>query len=628
LCLIIFQNRESYCGIHNQQTGYRRPDALKKNIEKIRQLLLLIGKSKWTYTAALAAIAGEVAAESAGNLVIRHIIDRVFLENRNMTIVILFTLFFVGLSLFRALFSFLEGRGKSKVSETVAKDIRNQMYDHIQHLSFQYHDNAQTGELVQRATSDVDAVRRFFAEQVPGIIRIVLLFLINFVILLFLNTKLALLSVIAVPLIAFLSIFFYRQIFRAYDDFQNHQGKMTARIQENLSGIRVVRAFARQDWEKEKFTKTNSKQRQKGMTLLMRHSLYWPVAHTICGLQFVLTILIGAFMVINKTMTPGTFVAFSTMVNALIWPLQELGRTITELSKSFVSFNRISEIMSTKKEELHAGQIDGNVKLKGDIEIKNLSFSYKKDVPVLNNISFKCREGEKIALVGATGSGKSTLVNLLPRNYEYDEGEIFLDGRPLNNYSRHFLRKNIGIVEQEPFLFSTTIKENISYSLNREVSMAEIITAAKAAAIHDSIMDFSEGYETMVGEKGVSLSGGQKQRITIARTILKDPAILILDDSTSAVDAGTEEKIKTALEKLMKGRTNLIIAHRIQTLKMADRILVLNNGEIVQEGTHQELVETDGFYKQVFTLQTEIEDDLQQELAEAAKKEVVTGKLL
>ncbi|MCK5671899.1 MAG: ATP-binding cassette domain-containing protein, partial [Spirochaetales bacterium] len=208
-----------------------------------------------------------------------------------------------------------------------------------------------------------------------------------------------------------------------------------------------------------------------------------------------------------------------------------------------------------------------------------------------------------------------------PRNYEYQEGEILLDGRPLNSYSRHFLRKNIGIVEQEPFLFSTTIQENISYSLDREVSMNEIISAAKAAAIHDSIMDFPEGYNTMVGEKGVSLSGGQKQRITIARTILKDPAILILDDSTSAVDAGTEEKIKTALEKLMKGRTNFIIAHRIQTLKMADRILVLKNGEIVQEGTHQELVKTDGFYKQVFILQTEIEDDLKKELSEAALKE-------
>ncbi len=594
---------------------------MKKYTKKIKQLLLLIGKSKWVYIGALTAIAGEVAAESAGNLIIRHLIDNVIIGNQGMAAVILFTFIFGGISMFRALFSFLEGRGKAKVSETVAKNIRNQMYDHIQHLSFKYHDNAQTGELVQRATSDVDAVRRFFAEQVPGIIRIGLLFIINFVILLFLDVKLALLSIIAVPLIAFISIFFFKQIFKAYDDFQDHQGKMTARIQENLSGIRVVRAFARQDWEKARFQKVNSTQRQKGMTLLIRHTLYWPMAHTICGLQFVLTILVGAIMVINKTMTPGTFIAFSSMVNALIWPLQELGRTITELSKSFVSFNRISEVMNTQKEDLHTGEIQGDEKIKGDIEIRNLSFAYNKDVPVLKNISFKCKPGEKIALVGATGSGKSTLVNLLPRNYDYQEGEILLDGKPLDHYSRHFLRKNIGIVEQEPFLFSTTIRENISYSLDKEVSLDEIISAAKAAAIHDSIMAFPEGYDTMVGEKGVSLSGGQKQRITIARTILKDPAILILDDSTSAVDAATEEKIKKALEKLMRGRTNFIIAHRIQTLKMADRILVMKDGEIVQEGTHHELVETDGFYKQVFTLQTEIEEDLKQELAEATLKE-------
>ena len=338
---------------------------MRKYKEKIIQLLLLIGKSKWVYIGALTAIAVEIAAESAGNLIIRHIIDRVILENRGMTLIILFTLLFGGVSVLRAVFNFFEGKGKARVSETVARNIRNQMYDHIQHLSFHYHDNAQTGELVQRATSDVDAVRRFFAEQIPGIARIGLLFMINFIILLVLDTRLALLSIIAVPLITFLSVFFFRLIFRAYDDFQDHQGKMTARIQENLSGIRVVRAFARQDWEKDRFRKVNSTQRQKGFILLISHALYWPLAHSICGLQFVLTILVGAVMVINETMTPGTFIAFSSMVNALIWPLQELGRMITELSKSFVSFNRISEIMSTEKEDLHTGQIQGEEKIKG-----------------------------------------------------------------------------------------------------------------------------------------------------------------------------------------------------------------------------------------------------------------------
>ncbi len=569
------------------------------------------------YIAALAAIAGEVAAESAGNLIIRHIVDRIILENRGIKIIIIFTLVFVGVFLLRAVFSFFEGRNKANVAERAARDIRNRMYDHIQHLSFRYHDNTQTGELVQRATSDVDAVRRFFSEQVPGIARIGLLFIINFVILMVLDVKLALLSIIAVPLIAFLSILFFGLIFKSYDDFQDHEGKMTAKIQENLSGIRVVRAFARQDWEKERYRKVNATQKEKGFVLLMRHSLYWPMAHSICGFQFVLTLLIGAIMVLQGSLTPGTFIAFSSMVNALIWPLQELGRTITELSKSFVSFNRITEILKIEKEDLHSGAIGENEKIEGKIDVKNLTFSYKEDIPVLKNISFSCRPGEKIALIGATGSGKSTIVNLFPRNYDYQKGEILLDDRPLNHYSRHFLRRNIGIVEQEPFLFSTTIRENIAYSLEKKVTDEEIMNAARAAAIHDSIMELPDGYDTMVGEKGVSLSGGQKQRITIARTLLKDPAILILDDSTSAIDAATEEKIKEALEQLMKGRTNFIIAHRIQTLKMADRIIVLKEGEIVQEGTHTELSETEGFYRQVFTLQTEIEEELQQELARA-----------
>ncbi len=594
---------------------------MKKYKEKLQQMFLLISESKGLYIGVLAAIAAEIGAESAGNLIIRHLIDNIILEYRGMTLIILFTLFFVGVSLLRALFSFIEGKGKAKVSENVARNIRNQIYDHIQHLPFKYHDNAQTGELVQRSTSDVDAVRRFFAEQIPGISRIIFLFIINFIILLVLNTKLALLSIIAVPLIAFISIFFFRLIFNAYDDFQDHQGKMTAKIQENLSGIRVVRSFARQDWEKERFKKINEKQKKKGMTLLIRHTLYWPIAHTICGMQFVLTIFTGAVMVIEGTMTLGTFIAFSSMVNALIWPLQELGRTITELSKSIVSFNRINEIMKVEQEDIHSGTIVGNELIKGKLEINNLSFSYSRDIPVLNNISFKCNPGEKIALVGSTGSGKTTLVNLLPRNYDYQTGQILLDGRPLTNYSRYFLRKNIGIVEQEPFLFSTTIKENICYSLERAISMDEITEASKAAAIHDSIMKLKDGYDTMVGEKGVSLSGGQKQRITIARTILKNPSILIMDDSTSAVDSETEEKIKKALEKLMTGRTTFIIAHRIQTLKIADRILVMDRGSIIQEGTHHDLVKIDGFYKQVFILQTEIEEELKKELALANFKE-------
>ena len=298
--------------------------------------------------------------------------------------------------------------------------------------------------------------------------------------------------------------------------------------------------------------------------------------------------------------------------------MQELGRTISEISKSHVSYRRIREILDESQEDLHSGAVPQAHEIRGNLEFINAGFSYAKGEKVLDDISFRCREGEVIALLGSTGSGKTTLVNLLPRFYDYSEGKILLDGMDLHQYNRHNLRKHIGIVEQEPFLFSMTVAENICYSLDREVGRDEMIGAAKAAAVHDSIMMFPMGYDTMVGEKGVSLSGGQKQRIAIARTLLKNPRILILDDSTSAVDADTESRIKSALKSLMKDRTTFIIAHRIQTLRQADKILVLDQGHVVQQGTHEELICIDGFYKEVFTLQTQMEEELQKELLSAA----------
>ena len=392
---------------------------------------------------------------------------------------------------------------------------------------------------------------------------------------------------------------------------------MTSRLEENLSGIRVVRAFARQNWEKRKFSDINAEQQRRGFTLILRHTTYWPLGHIICGLQFVVSLLVGGFMVIDGKLSPGTFVAFAAMVNAMIWPLQELGRMVTEFSKSSVSFDRIQEILKEEQEELSSGEAEKNRRIKGRISFRNLRFSYAKGPEVLKGICQEVAPGSRIALLGATGSGKTTLVNLLPRYYEAPAESIHLDGVPLETYGRHFLRKNIGIVEQEPFLFTLSIRENIALGLDREVSQGEIEASAEAAAIHDTILTFPRGYDTLVGERGVTLSGGQKQRIAIARTILKDPAILILDDSTSAVDAATEKSINAALDSLMEGRTTFIIAHRIQTLQRADRILVLDEGQIVEEGTHAELIQNEGIYRNIFELQTRIEEELREELLQA-----------
>jgi ATP-binding cassette subfamily B protein len=450
-----------------------------------------------------------------------------------------------------------------------------------------------------------------------------MLFLVNFTLLMILNPFLALISTATVPLIAVLSLIFFRLIFQAYDDYQEQEGILTTRVQENLSGIRVVRAFARQEWEKNLFKTINREQCRRGFILNFRHSCYWPLGHIICGLQFVATLLVGGMMVIEGKLTPGTFVAFSAMVNAMIWPLQELGRMVTEFSKSSVSFSRIQEILREEQEDLaHPSRTQASPgRIQGHIVIKDLTFRYGEGPAVLENINLEAVPGSRIALLGATGSGKTTLVNLLPRYYEAPEGTITLDGKPLESYGRHFLRRNIGIVEQEPFLFTMTIRENIAFSLDRDVTQEEIETAARAAAIHDSIIRFPDGYDTLVGEKGVSLSGGQKQRIAIARTLLKDPAILIMDDSTSAVDAATEKSINAALDTLMQGRTTFIIAHRIQTLERADKILVLHEGRIIEEGTHDQLILRQGFYRNVFELQTRIEEELRQELSLAGVRD-------
>lgn len=393
---------------------------------------------------------------------------------------------------------------------------------------------------------------------------------------------------------------------------------MTARIQENLSGIRVVRAFARQAWEMERFREINREQLKRGLTLTWWHSFYWPFGHVLCGLQFCFTLLAGGYMAIEGTISPGTFIAFSSLVNSLIWPMQELGRTLSELSKSHVSYGRIRTIWEEEQEDLAEERTGGDRALRGELSFRGVGFRYVPDQPVLRDISFSCRPGQKVALLGATGSGKTTLVNLLPRFYDYSDGEILLDGKPLREFSRHALRRQIGIVEQEPFLFSMTVRDNLLYSVDREVGQEELERAARAAAVHRSILSFPQGYDTMVGEKGVSLSGGQKQRIAIARTLLKDPRILILDDSTSAVDADTEARIKEAMEELMKGRTTFLIAHRIQTLRQADFILVLDRGRIVQQGSHEELIRREGFYKDVFQVQTRMEEELQEELDGAA----------
>jgi ATP-binding cassette subfamily B protein len=531
---------------------------------------------------------------------------------------------FIGLALLQAFFTFTARRLAAQAAEGIALRNRNFLYDHIQRLPFRYHDETQTGDLLQRATSDVETIRRFFADQAIEAGRISLLFLVNFIAIGWLSWKLAWLSIFILPVVLIISLIFFSRIEKSYGLYQEQEAVVSSRLQENLTGVRVVKAFARQDFEREKFDGVNWEKFQRGRRLLLMHALYWPITDIMCVAQLLLGYGVAAMMAINGTITVGTYTAYAGLVQYIIWPLRNLGRLIVQMSESFVSIGRIAEVIAQEREPVDEGSVqvvqpNGKaLEVAGHIRFADVTFTYPTGgKAVLNGITLEAQPGQSIALLGATGSGKTSLVNLLPRFYEYTGGSLTLDGVDLKEYPRAFLRSQVGIVEQEPFLFSMSVRDNISYGVGRLVSDQEVEEAARAASIHDVILaKLPEGYRTMVGERGITLSGGQKQRVAIARTLLKDPRILILDDSTSSVDSETEGEIREALERLMQGRTTFIIAHRIQSVMNADQILVLDQGRVVQRGTHDALVAEPGPYRRIYEAQTQIEAELELELVE------------
>ena len=590
---------------------------LSKTISKNRLigLLRMMKGYHWLYIGATTALAISTISRTGIYLVLQRFIDDVVIAGnygRNLIIIILM---FIGLALLQGLFSFVSGWLASKTAESSTRRLRNYLFDHLQRLPYAYHAESKTGDLISRASSDVDAINRFYGEQAIGIGRILLMFLVNFIAILQLNTRLGLISVIAVPVIIGVSIFFFSKVSKAYEKYQEQEATLSSRLQENLTGIRVVKAFARQGYESYKFDQENWEKFRLGKRLLSIHSLFWPISDIICGAQMLTAFFVGAIMALEGTITVGTYLAFSSLVIWIIWPMRGLGRLIVQTSTGMVSYNRVSEILKEERESLTEGEVQPEGDLEGEIIFDDVYFEYEKDNPVLKNINFTCNPGDVIALLGSTGSGKTTLVNLLPRFYDPDAGTVTLDGVDITKYPRKYLRSQIGIVEQEPFLFSRSIRENITYGVHREVDEKEIIQAAEFAAIHEVIQEFPKGYDTLVGERGVTLSGGQKQRVAIARALLKNPRILILDDSTSSVDTETESQIRAALEHLMQDRTTFIIAHRIQSVMEANLILVFDKGEIVQKGTHDELMKKDGMYREIFDIQTRIEVELEKEIS-------------
>ena len=574
---------------------------------------------RWLYLGAILCVGISSFARTGTYLLLGIYVDEVLISESSQYSPFQVALGFIGLAVIMGVFAFASGALAGRTAEGVAKRVRDYVYDHIQHLTFTFHDQTKTGELIQRSTSDIDAIRRFYADQAIGIGRITLLFLVNFWVVFWLDWRLALVSVIIVPFTITLSIVFFRRVSKAYEEYQEQDAILSNRLQENLTGVRVVKAFARQSYEIDKFESENWEKYLRGKRLLGMHSSYWPISDIMTGAQMLLGITVGALMAINGAITVGEYMTYIGLLIWILWPIRNLGRLIVQMSSGLVSFDRVMKVVKEKREPLDTGDYLPVNALNGDLDFENIGFAYD-EVPnalVLKEINFSTKSGQAIGLLGSTGSGKTTLANLLPRFYEYTEGKIMLDGVELTRYSRKFLRSQIGTVEQEPFLFSRTIRENITYGIDRDVTDREVEEAAKAAAVHDSIVSFPDKYNTLVGEKGVTLSGGQKQRVAIARTIIKNPRILILDDATSSVDLETEADIRLAMENLMENRTTFIIAHRIQSVMKADLIVVLDKGRIIQMGTHDELLAQEGVYKKTYDIQTLIEEELEKEIANA-----------
>ena len=528
--------------------------------------------------------------------------------------------------------SFGAGRLAAQAAEGACFRIRGYLYDHMQALPFLFHDNNATGDLLQRATSDVEAVRKLFANTLLGIGRSFLLIAVFITGMILLDVRLALWSTVTVPFILVASFRFFPLIRSRYDLAQQQEARLSTRLQENLSGIRVVRAFVRQAYEIRMTERDNRGLKDQGLKLTNLHAAFWSGTDLLVAAQMVLSVYLGARAVLAGELTLGSYLAIVAMLGQFMWPVRNLGQVITRVSTGWVSYTRIMAVVRQARESAGEQSSLPPPRMEGEVRFEQVGFAYQATVgvddlgpagvaqspAVLADVSFTARPGQVVALLGPTGSGKSTLVSLIPRFYEFTQGRITIDGHDLQTLPRGWLRRHIGIVQQDPFLFSTTIRRNMLMGVQGEIDDETLYAAARVAHIHDVIQEFPDGYETIVGEKGVTLSGGQKQRVTIARTLLKNPRILILDDALSSVDVSTEGHIRAALKALMKDRTTFIIGHRIQSIMHADQILVLDEGRIVQHGRHHDLKDRDGLYRDVFRIQSDIESELQDELRQAA----------
>lgn len=529
---------------------------------------------------------------------IRWIVDAGIIQ-QNLSVLQASLLGLLGLSVLKGLVDFVLGRGTEMASQGVAYDIRNAIYEKLSALSFSYHDRAQTGQLLARSISDVERIRFLTGRGILRLFQHSTLLLLTFVALLLMNAQLALLSMILMPLLLYVAYRFGR-IYRPLSlDLQHQLAEMTSVLEQNLRGAKIVKAFAQEEAEVKRFEAENGKWFKLAQAQVVAMTKHIPLLDFIASLSTVVIIWLGGRLVIEGGLTLGELVAFTTYLGQLIAPARRLGVIVPAVAMASAAGERIYSILDAQSEVIDSPDARVLPPITGRVRFEDVSFSYFNQRVVLDKLNFEAQAGEVVALLGATGSGKSTIINLMPRFYDVTGGQITLDGIDVRDVTLNSLRDQIGIVLQETVLFAASIRENIAFGLD-DVSDNEVIEAAVAAQAHDFIMAMPDGYDTEVGERGLTLSGGQKQRIAIARALLKNPRVLLLDDATSSVDTETERLIQIALERLMQGRTSFIIAQRLSTVRMADKVLVLQGGRVAAAGTHEDLLQKSGLYAEIY----------------------------
>lgn len=507
-----------------------------------------------------------------------------------------------------ALCRFLFNLFNSIGAEHLVKTMRDSLFDHILHLPFSWHSENRTGDIIQRCTSDVEQIKVFLSEQLTALFRIVVMIVLTMYFMFSMNWKLSLAAAVFIPMIVGYSLFFHSRIGAAFEKADVEEGKLSSIVQENLTGVRVVRAFGREKYEQTRFEKQNNDYTNMWIRLMKLLAAFWMSSDLFSYGQVITVLAYGAVLSVNGEITAGNYIAFISYTMMLMWPIRNLGRVISNLSKAGISIDRLRYIMNSEVEQDTSDALTPD--LHQDIVFDNVSYQYENGTSeILDHVSFTVKAGTTVGILGGTGSGKSTLMYLLDRLYDLKEGSITIGGVDIRQMKAEWVRQNIGMVLQEPYLFSRSLGENIKIA-EPEADMEDVQHAAKIASLDHAIEHFKEGYETFVGERGVTLSGGQKQRAAIAQMLIRKPPIMIFDDSLSAVDAETDAKIRASLKENIGDSTVILIAHRITTLMNADLIIVMDQGKIVEAGTHAELISREGIYRQIYDLQGRSEQEV------------------